>query len=48
MTALGIVPMALLSRAMEFRKLALAQTLGAICGTLSAIAIALAGGNCRH
>jgi O-antigen/teichoic acid export membrane protein len=44
MTALGIVPMALLSRAMEFRKLALAQTLGAICGTLSAIAIALAGG----
>ncbi|MGB8886551.1 MAG: lipopolysaccharide biosynthesis protein [Candidatus Korobacteraceae bacterium] len=44
MTALGIVPMALLSRAMQFRKLALAQTLGAICGTLTAIAIALAGG----
>ncbi len=44
MGALAVVPMALLSRAMEFRKLALAQTLGAICATLVAITIALAGG----
>ncbi|MGC2107942.1 MAG: lipopolysaccharide biosynthesis protein [Candidatus Korobacteraceae bacterium] len=44
MGALSTVPMALLSRAMEFRRLAFAQTLGAICATTSAIAIALAGG----
>ena len=44
MGALSVVPMALLSRAMEFRKLAFAQTLGAICATISAITIALLGG----
>ena len=44
MGALSVVPMALLSRAMEFRKLAFAQTLGAVCATVAAIAIALAGG----
>ena len=42
--ALSVVPAALLSRAMEFRKLAFAQTMGAVCGTVVAIAIALAGG----
>jgi O-antigen/teichoic acid export membrane protein len=42
--ALSVVPMALLSRAMEFRKLALAQTMGAVCGTAVAIAFALSGG----
>lgn len=42
--ALSAVPMALLSRAMEFRKLALAQTLGAICATVVAITVVLAGG----
>ena len=44
MGALSIVPMAMLSRAMEFRKLAFAQTLGAICATTSAITLALLGG----
>jgi len=44
MGALSVVPMALISRAMEFRKLAFAQTLGAICATVTAISIALAGG----
>lgn len=42
--ALGVVPTAVLSRAMDFRKLAMAQTTGAVCATTSAIAIALAGG----
>ena len=42
--ALGVVPTAVLSRAMDFRKLAAAQSAGAVCGTSSAIAIALAGG----
>jgi O-antigen/teichoic acid export membrane protein len=42
--ALGVVPTAVLSRAMDFRKLAIAQTLGAVCGAATAIAIALAGG----
>ncbi len=42
--ALSVVPMALLSRAMEFRKLAFSQTIGVTCGTIVAIAIALAGG----
>ena len=42
--ALSAVPMALLSRAMEFRKMAFAQTLGAISATAVAIAMALAGG----
>ena len=42
--ALGVVPTAVLSRAMDFRRLAIAQAVGAICATSSAIAIALAGG----
>jgi len=42
--ALGVVPTAVLIRAMDFRKLASAQSAGAVCGTTSAIAIALAGG----
>ena len=42
--ALGVVPTAVLSRAMDFRKLAAAQSAGAVFGTSSAIAIALAGG----
>ncbi len=42
--ALGVVPTAVLNRAMDFRKVAVAQISGAICGTASAIAIALAGG----
>ena len=42
--AMGVVPTAVLSRAMDFRKLAAAQSAGAFCGTGSAIAIALAGG----
>ena len=42
--ALGVVPTAVLTRAMDFRKVAVAQTSGAICGTASAVAIALAGG----
>jgi PST family polysaccharide transporter len=42
--AISAVPMAMLNREMAFRKVALAQTLGAVAGTLVAIAIALAGG----
>ena len=42
--ALGVVPTAVLNRAMDFRKVAAAQASGAVCGTASAIAIALAGG----
>ena len=42
--ALGVVPTAVLSRAMDFKRLAVAQSAGAICGTSTAIAIALAGG----
>jgi len=42
--AVGVVPTALLNRAMEFQKLAFAQTTGAICGTLVAIGVALSGG----
>ena len=42
--SLGVVPTAVLSRAMDFRKVAMAQTLGAICAAVTAIAIALAGG----
>jgi len=42
--ALSVVPMALLSRALEFRRLAIAQTLAAICATTVAIGLALAGG----
>ena len=42
--ALCVVPMALLSRALDFRKLAFAQSIGVICGTVVAIAMALAGG----
>src|SRR5207248_1097810 len=42
--AVSVVPKALLSREMAFRELALAQTAGAIVGTVVAIVIALAGG----
>jgi lipopolysaccharide exporter len=42
--SLGVVPTAVLSRAMDFRKVAMAQTLGAVCAAVTAIAIALAGG----
>jgi PST family polysaccharide transporter len=42
--AVSVVPRALLTREMAFRQLALAQTVGAICGTIVAIAVALAGG----
>jgi len=42
--AMGVAPTAILSRAMDFRKLAVAQSAGAFCGTASAIGIALAGG----
>lgn len=42
--ALGVVPTAVLIRAMDFRTVAIAQTFGAVCGTASAIAIALGGG----
>jgi len=42
--ALGVVPTAILNRAMEFRKVAVAQTTGGVCGATCAIAIALAGG----
>jgi len=42
--SLNIVPRAILARDMAFRELALAQTAGAVGGTLVAIALALAGG----
>ncbi len=42
--AVSVVPRALLTRDMAFRELALAQTVGAVCGTIVAIVIALAGG----
>lgn len=42
--ALSVVPTAMLNRAMAFRKIAVGQTAGAICGTCAAIAVALAGG----
>jgi O-antigen/teichoic acid export membrane protein len=41
---IGVVPLALLNREMAFRKVALAQTAGAVSGTLVAITVALAGG----
>ena len=41
---LSIVPLAMLNREMAFRKVALAQTAGAVSGTLVAITVALAGG----
>jgi PST family polysaccharide transporter len=44
MGALIIVPRAVLSREMAFREIALAQTAGAVGGTVAAVAIALAGG----
>ncbi len=44
LAALSVVPMALLSRAMEFRKMAFAQAIGAVCATVVAISVALAGG----
>jgi PST family polysaccharide transporter len=42
--ALGVVPTAVLNRAMEFKKLALVQTAAAILSTIIAISVALAGG----
>ena len=42
--AISAVPLAMLNRAMAFRQVAVAQTIGAVAGTLVAIAIALAGG----
>jgi O-antigen/teichoic acid export membrane protein len=42
--ALGVVPTAVLNRAMNFRKVAIAQATAAVCATGSAITIALAGG----
>lgn len=42
--AISVVPKALLSREMAFRELSLAQTAGVICGTIVAVAVALAGG----
>ena len=41
--ALSVVPTAMLNRAMEFRKVAMAQTCGAISGAGVAIAMAVAG-----
>jgi PST family polysaccharide transporter len=41
---IGIVPLAILNREMLFRKVALAQTVGAVTGTVVAITVALAGG----
>jgi O-antigen/teichoic acid export membrane protein len=41
---IGVVPLAMLNREMAFRKVALAQTAGAVSGTLVAISVALAGG----
>jgi len=43
--AMGVVPTAILNRAMEFKKLAVVQTAAAIFGTVIAIGVALAGGN---
>lgn len=42
--AISVVPTAMLNRAMAFRKVALAQTAGAVCGTTVAVVVALAGG----
>jgi PST family polysaccharide transporter len=42
--AVSVVPTAMLTRAMEFRKLAIIQTIAGVSGTCSAIGIALAGG----
>jgi PST family polysaccharide transporter len=42
--AISVVPTALLNRAMEFKKLAVVQTTAAVCGTVMAITVALAGG----
>ena len=41
---IGVVPLAMLNREMAFRKVALAQTAGAVCGTVVAVTVALAGG----
>ena len=43
-SAMGVVPLAMLNREMAFRKVALAQTAGAVSGTVVAITVALAGG----
>ena len=42
--AISVVPRALLTRQMAFREVALAQTVGAICGTIVAIVVAVGGG----
>jgi O-antigen/teichoic acid export membrane protein len=42
--AVSVVPTALLNRAMEFKKLALVQTMAAIIGTLIAVTVAILGG----
>jgi O-antigen/teichoic acid export membrane protein len=44
LTAISVVPRALLVRDMAFRRLAVTQTAGAMCGTTAAIAVAYAGG----
>jgi O-antigen/teichoic acid export membrane protein len=41
--ALSVVPTAMLNRAMEFRKVATAQTTGAVLGTLVAVVMAVTG-----
>ena len=41
---IGVVPLSMLNREMAFRKVALAQTAGAISGTVVAVTVALAGG----
>jgi O-antigen/teichoic acid export membrane protein len=41
---IGVVPLAMLNRDMAFRKVALAQTAGAVSGTVVAVTVALAGG----
>ena len=41
--ALSVVPTAMLNRAMEFRKVAIAQTIGAVLGTVVAVVMAIAG-----
>ena len=44
LSAMSVVPLAMLNREMAFRKVALAQTAGAVSGTVVAITVALAGG----
>ena len=42
--ALSVVPTAMLNREMAFRTIAVGQSVGAICGTLVGVSVALAGG----